>query len=406
MISRNIEDFVLQILHSYNKICFISGPRQSGKTTFSKMILEHFQQSSYINWDIINHQKKIIKDPYFFENENRDLQKRFLVVFDEIHKYKDWKNYLKGCYDGYKDDFNFLVTGSGRLDLFKKGGDSLFGRYFAVNLFPFTLGELENKKFISWDEFEQILLNGFELKSFKTTYEQLWSFSGFPEPFLKNNIEFYNIWANERKKTVIKEDIRDAYYIKDISNIEILSTLLPFKVGSPLSVNSIREDLNVAFDSIKKWLLILEQFYYIFTVKPYSKSLPRAIKKENKVYLYDWVEIEDNAAKFENLVALHLFKTITLWTQTGKGNFDLYYLRDKEKREVDFLVTKDNQLLFLVEVKLNDTDLSKNLLYFQEKLKVPYAIQVVSKSGVLKKLKRNNYVQYIISADNFLYYLL
>jgi len=406
MISRNIEDLVLQILNSYNKICFISGPRQSGKTTFSKMILERFQQGSYINWDIINHQKKIIKDPYFFENENRDLQERFLVVFDEIHKYKDWKNYLKGCYDGYKDEFNFLVTGSGRLDLFKKGGDSLFGRYFALNLFPFTLGELENKKFISWDEFEQILLNGFEFKSFKTTYEQLWNFSGFPEPFLKNNIEFYNIWANERKKTVIKEDIRDAYYIKDISNIEILSTLLPFKVGSPLSINSIREDLNVAFDSIKKWLLILEQFYYIFTVKPYSKSLPRAIKKENKVYLYDWVEIEDNAAKFENLVALHLYKTITLWTQTGKGNFDLYYLRDKEKREVDFLVNKDNQLLFLVEVKLNDTDLSKNLLYFQEKLKVPYAIQVVSKSGVLKKLKRNNYVQYMISADNFLYYLL
>lgn len=406
MISRNIEEFVLQILNSYNKICFISGPRQSGKTTFSKMILERFQQGSYINWDIINHQKKIIKDPYFFENENRDLQERFLVVFDEIHKYKDWKNYLKGCYDGYKDEFNFLVTGSGRLDLFKKGGDSLFGRYFALNLFPFTLGELENKKFISWDEFEQILLNGFEFKSFKTTYEQLLSFSGFPEPFLKNNIEFYNIWANERKKTVIKEDIRDAYYIKDISNIEILSTLLPFKVGSPLSINSIREDLNVAFDSIKKWLLILEQFYYIFTVKPYSKSLPRAIKKENKVYLYDWVEIEDNAAKFENLVALHLYKTITLWTQTGKGNFDLYYLRDKEKREVDFLVNKDNQLLFLVEVKLNDTDLSKNLLYFQEKLKVPYAIQVVSKSGVLKKLKRNNYVQYMISADNFLYYLL
>jgi len=406
MISRNIEDLVLQILNSYNKICFISGPRQSGKTTFLKMILERFQQGSYINWDIINHQKKIIKDPYFFENENRDLQERFLVVFDEIHKYKDWKNYLKGCYDGYKDEFNFLVTGSGRLDLFKKGGDSLFGRYFALNLFPFTLGELENKKFISWDEFEQILLNGFEFKSFKTTYEQLWNFSGFPEPFLKNNIEFYNIWANERKKTVIKEDIRDAYYIKDISNIEILSTLLPFKVGSPLSINSIREDLNVAFDSIKKWLLILEQFYYIFTVKPYSKSLPRAIKKENKVYLYDWVEIEDNAAKFENLVALHLYKTITLWTQTGKGNFDLYYLRDKEKREVDFLVNKDNQLLFLVEVKLNDTDLSKNLLYFQEKLKVPYAIQVVSKSGVLKKLKRNNYVQYMISADNFLYYLL
>ncbi len=405
MIKRNIEKFVIKVLTDYNKMCFVSGPRQSGKTTFAKMLLDIFNQGAYINWDNLEHQKKIIKEPYFFENESRDLKKEFLVVFDEIHKYKNWKNYLKGCYDVYKDDFKFLVTGSGRLDLFQKGGDSLFGRFFGINLFPFTLGELENKEQPLWEDFYNALELGFDVKQFSNTYEQLWNFSGFPEPFLKNNLTFYNLWSNERKKTLIREDIRNAYLIKDISNIEILSNILPFKVGSPLSVNSLREDLNAAYDSIKKWLIILEQFYYFFQIKPYSKSISRALKKEKKVYLYDWVEIENDSYRFENLIALHLFKSVSVWRQMGIGNFELYYLRDKEKREVDFLIVKDNKIECMIEAKLNDTDISKHLLNFQEKTKTPFAIQVVNKKNVLKRLRKNNLIQYIISADNLLYYL-
>lgn len=401
MIKRNIEGFAYTVLNNYNKMLFISGPRQSGKTTFAKIILESNSQGIYANWDIYDDQKKIIHTPYFFQNENRDLKKKFLVVFDEIHKYSKWKNYLKGCYDGFNGEFSFLVTGSGRLDLFKKGGDSLFGRYFSVNLLPLSLGEIEGR-ILSWDNFYNIIINGFELRQNNQTYEQLFSFSGFPEPFLKAETAFYNIWSNERKRTLIKEDIRDAYVIKDISNIEILSNLLIYKIGSPLSVNSLREDLNAAFDSIKKWLLILEQFYYFFSVKPYTKSISRAIRKESKIYLYDWVEIADEGVRFENIVAFHLYKAALLWNSLGFGNFGLFYLRDKDGREVDFLIVKEGVPLILIEAKFKDEAISKNLLYFQSKLKTPFAIQVINKKNMLKRTKINGFTQYVISADNFL----
>jgi predicted AAA+ superfamily ATPase len=384
---------------------FISGPRQSGKTTFAKMLLDKLSQGIYTNWDIINDQKKIIHTPYFFENENRDLKEKYLVIFDEIHKYKNWKNYLKGCFDKYNAEYSFVITGSGRLDLFKKGGDSLFGRYFAINLFPFSLSEIELKHAPSFENLQQCLLEGFDVKQAKQTYDQLFHFSGFPEPLLKSDTSFYNIWSNQRKMTLIKEDIRDAYFIKDISNIEILANILPYKVGSLLSLNSIREDMNVAFESVKKWLSILEQFYYFFSIKPYTKSIQRAIKKEKKIYLYDWVEIESEPIRFENMIAFHLFKAINLWSGFGYGKFDLFYIRDKDSKEVDFLITKDTQPLFMVEAKFDDENISKNLIAFQQKTKTPFLIQVINKTGVLKKKTYDGYIQYLISADNFLLHI-
>lgn len=404
MIERNIKRFALDVLHSYSKMLLISGPRQSGKTTFAKQILKNQPQGLYVNWDIFTDQKRIIQEPYFFQNENRDLNNKYLVVFDEIHKYKKWKNYLKGCYDGFGSEFNFMVTGSGRLDLFKKGGDSLFGRYFAIKLFPFTIGELIYPD-IDFERFVSRLHHGFESDNCFEIYQKIYTYSGFPEPYIKATNNFYSIWSNERKQTLIRQDIRDAYAIKDISNIEILVALLPSKVGSPLSINSLREDVGAAFDSVKKWLLILEQFYYVFFIRPYSKNLSRSIKKEPKMYLYDWAEVIDEAARFENVVAFHLYKTVHLWNDTGKGRFELYYIRDKEGREVDFMVTKNNTPLFMVECKYSDDEISKNLVYFQLKTRTPFAIQVVHSHGISKKFKYNGFVQYILSADRFLQYL-
>jgi predicted AAA+ superfamily ATPase len=404
MIRRNIEAFGLKVIGDYNKMLFISGPRQCGKTTFANMLAEKYHQGSYINWDIISDQKRILKSPYFFEHENRDLKAPYLVIFDEIHKYKGWKNYLKGCYDGYSKEFKFVITGSGRLDLFKKGGDSLFGRYVSVNLFPFSLGELQ-RTMVDWVGFYNYLIEGFDKRHDYDGHRQLLQFSGFPEPFLRGEANFYNIWSNERKMTLIREDIRNAYTIRDISNIEILSNLLPIKIGSPLSTNSLREDLNTAFDSIKKWLLILEQFYYFFTVKPYSKSISRALKKEPKIYLYDWAEIEDESSRFENLVAFHLYKAVRLWKNYGYGDFELFYIRDREGREADFLIAKDNKPVFMVEAKVSEEQLSKNLLRFQQKTQTPFALQVIDKPKVLKRTMLNDFTQYVISADNFLQYL-
>lgn len=198
MIHRLALRHITEILDG-GKMAFVSGPRQVGKTTLSRQLQKSFAQSLYFNWDIITDQKKLLKDPYFFENENRDPSKPFLLLLDEIHKYARWKNYLKGAYDGFGRDFRFLVTGSGRLDLFKKGGDSLLGRYLGMPLFPLSVGELSGRA-PTWTHFRESL---HETPSAVPTateaYRTLFRFSGFPEPFLRAQDRFYNAWFQERK---------------------------------------------------------------------------------------------------------------------------------------------------------------------------------------------------------------
>ncbi len=401
MINRNIKNFVHDIIMKYNKMAFISGPRQTGKTTLAKSILKDFLQGVYFNWDIIEDQKKITNNPYFFQYENRDIAKKFLVVYDEIHKYYNWKNYLKGVYDGYSNEFSFIITGSGRLDFFKKGGDSLFGRYFGINLFPFSCGEILNI-FPLWKDFKENLKNIDYSSDLRESYEQIFKFSGFPEPYIRNSENFYNIWHNERRILLIREDIRNAYALKEISSIEILSNILTEKIGSPLSINSLTEDVKSSYNSIKNWLLILEQFYYFFRILPFYKSIARSLKKEPKIYLYDWAEIKDEGKRFENVVAFHLYKGVNLWKNTGHGDLDLFYIRDKEKREVDFLITEKNIPILLIETKLNDEEISKNLIYFQKKLNIKMAVQVVHKKNVYKKINEEGFDIWVISADKFL----
>ncbi len=401
MIKRNVQDNIIRLLQKYGKMLFISGPRQVGKTTVAREILKERGEGLYFNWDIIKDQKKLIKDPYFFEKENRDVQKKYLVVFDEIHKYSKWKNYLKGVYDGYSDEFSFMVTGSGRLDLFKKGGDSLLGRYFSLPLFPLTLGELLGTV-PDWHDFQDKLTDLPYDASSRKVFEQLSQFSGFPEPFLKNSEEFYNIWFQERKSLLIREDIRNAYAIRELSNMEVLSNILPERIGSPLSINALREDLDASFYSIKDWILILEQFYYLFRIQPFSKSITRSLKKEPKIYLYDWCEVPQETFKFENIIALHLFKAVNIWRALGQGDINLFYVRDKDKREVDFLIAEKDKAVLLIECKLNDENISDNLLTFQDKTKAPFALQVVNKKNVSRRMKHNSSIQWIVSAERFL----
>ncbi|MBI4655483.1 MAG: ATP-binding protein [Elusimicrobia bacterium] len=401
MIERNIRSEAENIIGNYKKMAFISGPRQVGKTTLAKKILKETGQGIYFNWDIITDQKKLIKDPYFFEKENRETKKIFLAVFDEIHKYSKWKNYLKGVYDSYAGEFAFIVTGSGRLDLFKKGGDSLLGRYFSLPLFPLTVGEILGG-IPDWNAFKQMLADMPEPSGSRKVYESLIRLSGFPEPFLRDSERFYRMWFQERKTLLIREDIRNAYAIREISNMEVLSNILPERIGSPLSINSLREDVGVSFDTLKAWLLTLSQFYYIFKISPFSKSISRALKKESKIYLYDWVEVPDESFRFENLAAFHIYKAVNLWRVMGQARADLFYLRDKEKREVDFILTENNKPLVLIECKLNEEDFSGNLLSFQNKLEAPFAVQLVNKRGICRKTSRNGFIQWMVSAERFL----
>lgn len=402
MIPRSVLNTVSTIVERYQKMAFLTGPRQVGKTTLAQGYQKQFAQSFYFNWDDLHHQKMLAKEPYFFEKQNRDPQKPFLVVLDEIHKYARWKNYLKGAFDSFGKEFLFLVTGSGRLDLFKKGGDSLLGRYFSVKLFPLSVGELE-ASFPSLADFKSRLGEMPEdSKKRRGIYEQLFEMSGFPEPFLKAEKKFYHLWFKERKSLLLREDIRNAAGVREISLLEIFSHLIPDRIGSPLSLNALREDVGVAFETVRDWTLLLEQFYYLFRLTPYSKKVARALRKETKVYLYDWVEVEDAAFRFENMVALHLWKAVTLWQDQGEEALSLHYLRDKDRREVDFVLVHKKTPFCLIECKSAAEDLSPSLVYFQNKLKVPMAVQLVHQPGVCKKMKDGNLTRWIVSADRWL----
>ncbi len=397
LLSRHLEGILAN-----GKMAFMSGPRQVGKTTLARQLQKTFCQSLYFNWDIITDQKRLLKNPYFFEEADRQTRKPFLVVLDEIHKYARWKNYLKGAYDGHQNDFRFLVTGSGRLDLFKKGGDSLMGRYLSAPLFPLSVGELSGR-LPTWADFKERLLDPPPIQSgVAEVYGTLFRFSGFPEPFVKADARFYNAWFQERKSLLVREDIRSATGIREISLMETLSHLVPDKVGAPLSINSLREDVGVAFETVRDWLLLLEQFFYMIRIAPFTGSLARTLRKESKVYLYDWVEVPLESFRFENMVALHLHKAVQIWRATGEGDIGLHYVRDKDKREVDFLLTEKNRPLCLIECKLSDTALSPALAYYQDKFHVPTAVQLVSAGGLCRKTSRGGGTQWVISADRWL----
>jgi predicted AAA+ superfamily ATPase len=383
--NRYLTDQILQDLSE--KMVFIGGARQIGKTTLAKeLVAPHFREFAYFNWDARSDRKKIMGSEFPGSAE--------LLIFDEIHKYKKWKSLLKGEYDTRKDRYKFLITGSARLNIYRKGGDSLQGRYHYYTLHPFSLAEILNIK-NEIEIFKQLPISSSD--HFKD-FEILEHFGGFPEIFLKQDDRALRRWHNEKIERLFREDIRDVEAVRDIGNMQLLSDILPSKVGSLLSINSIREDLEVSHRAVTNWINILEQFYYHFRIYPYQKQIIRSIKKEPKLYLFDWSEVEDEGARFENLIASHLLKLVQYLKEYEGYKTNLYYLRNVDKKEVDFLVTVADKPWFCVEAKVNETSPSPSLFYFKERLKIPYAYQVVRKQNVdiFKTEVR------IISADRFL----
>jgi len=353
------------------KMVFIGGARQIGKTTLAKEIIaKNFTDSTYFNWDYQPDRKKVIANELPGESG--------LLIFDEIHKYKKWKNLVKGIYDTHKDKFNILVTGSARLNIYRKSGDSLQGRYHYYTLHPFSLAEVEN---ISnhWQPLKEI---EFKSKNYQSSLDTLFNYGGFPETLISQDTRVLRRWHNEKLERLFREDIRDVENIRDISSMKLLGDLLPLKVASPLSINNLREDLENSHRAITSWLNILESFYYHFRIYPYSSKLIRSIKKEPKIYLTDWSEVENEGARFENLVASHLLKFTNYLFERDGYKTGLFYLRNVDKKEVDFLVTMDNKPWFAVEVKLSETNPSNNLTYFKERLKIPFNFQIVKQEGI------------------------
>jgi predicted AAA+ superfamily ATPase len=400
-IERLLMKDVRLVLEDWRKMVFVSGPRQVGKTTLAKAMLAT-RPGRYFNWDLPSDRKILTKDPTFFEKDPITLPGLPLVVFDELHKYARWKNYLKGVFDGFGDRFAFLVMGSGRLDIYKRGGDSLLGRYVPLFLFPLTLAELSGKR-ATWASFQEDLDRlDVEDKTAGKAFQALLRLGGFPEPFLRHSDAFHRAWSAGRTERLVREDIRDATSLRELSLLEMLARLLPERVGNPLSLNSMREDLGVAFETVRSWVSVLDAFYYSFRISPWTRNVARAIRREAKLYLWDWAEVDSDGARFENLVAIHLSKAVRTWTAVGEGSLDLAYIRDKQKREVDFVITEKNKPKVLVECKLSDPVLSPNLLWFQESLNVPVAIQIVQAPGHASRTVVGGRTQWVVSADRWL----
>ena len=388
-------------LSRHKAMVFLAGPRQAGKTTLAHMIARSFANRAYFNWDLFENKRLLMDKPSFFQDIQRKDGSTPLVVFDEIHKYRRWKNYLKGVYDQFANEYKFLVLGSGRLNLFQKGGDSLAGRYFLCTLWPFTLAELaEGRR--SFQEFiRHPLAVPDGVRSSETIWRQLAQCSGFPEPYLAGRETFYRRWSNNYRQQLIREDIRNLTDIKNIDDVEMLYALLPTKVGSPLSMDSLARDVQVSFNSVRNWLTVFESFFLTFRLAPWMQKISRAIVKEKKLYFYDYARIASPPERFENMVAVELLRAVSNWNDFGFGDFTLHYIRNKEGEEVDFLIARDHVPMLLVESKFSDDTLSKSLAKFQARLNIP-AVQLVNRPGVYKIQKPQRQNLLIVTASRWL----
>jgi len=372
-----------------DKMVFIGGPRQVGKTTLAQYIgAKDYKKYAYLNWDNRQDRKNILSEKFEAESS--------LIIFDEIHKYKRWKNYIKGEFDKHKDKFHILVTGSARLNLYRKGGDSLMGRYHYYRLHPFSVAE------ILWVNNDLKILKKLNFpktnKNISKIFTDLFMFGGFPEPFLKKDKKTLRRFHNERLDRLVKEDIRDIEALRDLSSLQILVDILPDKVGSILSLNSLREDLQVTHKTISFWMDILEKFYYHFRIYPFATTKIKSLHKQPKMYLWDWSQIEDEGAKLENMVASHLLKMVHFLHDSEGYKTELHFLRDAQGRETDFLITINKKPWLAIEVKLSDKKVSKHLKYFTKKLNIPFVYQVVKESNI--DFWQNNIR--VISAEKFL----
>ena len=348
------------------KMVFVAGPRQVGKTTLAQQILATTDHGLYLNWDN--------------RADRRDIRvarwpgRPALVVLDELHKWRGWKSWLKGEYDAHRPATRFLVTGSARLDVYRRGGDSLQGRYHHYRLHPFSHNEVRGVGLSTTFTPGQELRIG---DGSREIVRALMQYGGFPEPFFAQSVRTHRRWQKERLDRFVREDVRDLEAIRDLSSLEHLAELLPERVASPLSLNALREDLDVSHRALTHWVDILERLYYIARIRPFESRAVRSLRKMSKAYLWDWSQVTAPGPRFENLIALHLLKLCHFLQDRDGHAVDLRDLRDRTGREVDFLLTVKGKPWLAVEAKLSGTGIHPALIYFRDRLKIPYVYQVV-----------------------------
>lgn len=404
---RYLENSITEICFAAEKMAFVSGPRQCGKTTMAKLLLKQRGVGVYYSWDEIKFRRLWTKDPLLVIPAMTDGIKP-IVILDELHKARFWKRSLKGLYDTQDGKSDIIVTGSARLNVYRKGSDSLLGRYYHFRLHPFSVSELlENQYYAEPNKLFDILLSKSRLSIQAVhAFEKLFEFGPFPEPLFAANTRVSNLWQRNRVEKIIREDLRDLSRLPELSQVEMLTSLLPERASQPLSIESLREDLEVAYTTVKRWLHYLNELYYFYSLKPYSKSLARSIKKESKLYLWDWSEIENKGARFENLIASHLLKYCDYLTDTGVGDFDLRYLKNKEKFEIDFLMLKNKKPFLAIEAKLSDEQPSQSWGKFMSRINCTLGVQVVMKPNVYQIYEYDKYKVLVISAAHLLQHLI
>jgi len=375
---------------------FITGPRQAGKTTLAKQKIEkEDSEDLYYLWDLRDVRRRYKQNELFFTEDAPFRKKQRWVCFDEIHKMPKWKNILKSVFDETSDRYRFVVTGSAKLDIRRRVGDGLAGRYFTFRLMPLVLCEAGSKGFDtvkmprSATEFIEERL-GVESTE-DDVLGQLLEYGGFPEPFLRASAAFHRKWRRDYAETVIREDLGSLTRIVDREYVLDLYNLLPEMVGSPLSQSSAASHIEVSAATVKSYLRRLEEFYLTFSLKPYSRNIKRSLLKAGKHYLYDWTAVKDRGLRFENYVACELTARLMMWEDLSGEEFGLFYVRNRQKQETDFLIVRDDKPWLLVEAKLSDGPIARHHYDMIDALGgIPF-IQVCLDSGVASMQKRNVY---------------
>ncbi len=368
--TRLYDTLLAEHLAKQRQMAFVSGPRQVGKTTTCRV-----HGDTYIDWDNIDDRESILAGPtkliahYRLDRLSKTLP---VVIFDELHKYPRWKQFLKGFFDTYADQLRIMVTGSSRMDVYRRGGDSLMGRYFLYRMHPFSVAET-----LTQDLPDEKRIIRPPKKIRPANFDALWNHGGYPEPFLKRDMRFSRRWQSLRLEQLVREDIRDLTQIQQLDQLELLVKLLAERSAHQLIYGNLASDVRVSIDTTRRWIDVLVSLHLGFLIRPWFKNVSRSLRKEPKWFLRDWASIKDPGDKAETFVACHLLKAVEGWNDMGLGKFELGYLRDKEKREVDFLVARDGKPWFLVEVKQRDESISSSLKYFQQQLAAPFAFQVV-----------------------------
>jgi hypothetical protein len=393
---RIYENLLLDHFRNHRQMAFLSGPRQVGKTTLCKALMTRATHATYLNWDIPKDRTAILGGTSAIAEQaglNELRAGQTFVGLDELHKFEGWKNMLKGLFDAYGEHTQILVTGSGNLETFRSGGESLMGRYLPYRMHPLSVAELNGP------HLQGELIRPPEKPE---VWEELLELGGFPEPLFKGDKAFHRRWSKLRSQQLVHEDVRSLTDIKELDRLEVLAELVRQQSGQLMNFSSLSRDLKVSPDTVIRWLATLRSLFYCFEVPPWHKNIARALRKQPKYYLWDWSIVRDSGARNENLVASALLKATHTWTDLGLGDFGLHFIRDKEQNEVDFLVTRDDAPWFLVEVKTSKVRLSPGLLRYHEALGTLHAFQVTFEMDYVDRSAFDGNKPIIVPAKTFL----